>query len=99
VVLAVASVVLAVVAGAWWLALAAVPLVASLPWGRMAPLVLVLTYSLAAFGPLLVLQLAALVAFRVVEAVVELVTGGDPSSVVGPTIAREPSGPGEPPRG
>ena len=56
------------------------PLVASLAWGRMAPLVLVLTYSLAAFGPLLVLQLAALVPFRVVEAVVELVTG---ESVVG----------------
>ena len=64
----------------------------------MAPLVLMLTYSLAAFGPLLVLQLAALVPFRVVEAVVELVTGGDPSSVVGPTIAPESPGPGEPPR-
>lgn len=99
VLLEVAAVVLGVVAGPWWLALAVVPAVAALPWGRMAPLVLVLTYSLAAFGPLIVLQLAALVAFRVVEAAVELVTGGDPASVVRPTVAREPAVDGEPPRG
>jgi hypothetical protein len=68
----------------------------------MAPLVLVLTYSLAAFGPLLVLQLAALVPFRVVEAVVELVTGGNPSDVVRPTVSvPDDAQPGveEPPRG
>ena len=90
VLLAITAVVLALIAGPWWLALAAAPAAAALAWRRMAPLVLVLTYSLAAFGPLLVLQLAALVPFRVVEAVVELVTGGDPADVLRPTV----SGPG-----
>ena len=102
VLLAIAAVVLAVVAGPWWLALAAVPAAAALVWGRMAPLVLVLTYSLAAFGPLLVVQLAALVPFRVVEAVVELVTGGDPADVVRPTVSVPDDvdrGREEPPRG
>jgi hypothetical protein len=83
----VAAVAFAIVVGPWWLALAAAPLIAALPWGRTAPLVLVLTYSLAVFGPLLVAQLAAIVVFRVVEAIVELLTGGDPASVVRPTVA------------
>ncbi|MFE5670991.1 DUF1353 domain-containing protein [Agromyces sp. NPDC056523] len=93
----VAAVVLAIVAGPWWLALAIAPAVAALPWWRMAPLVLALTYSLAAFGPLIVALLAAIAVFRVVEAIVELVTGGDPASVVRPTVA--PAERGEPTRG
>ena len=53
----------------------------------IAPLLLVLTYSLAAFGPLILAQLAAIVVFRIVEAIVEVVTGGDPASVLRPTVA------------
>ncbi|MGR2752886.1 DUF1353 domain-containing protein [Agromyces arachidis] len=83
-----ASVVLAVLAGPWWLALALAPAAAALPWRERAPLLLVLTYPLAAFGPLLVVHVAALVPFRLVEAVVEVFTGGDPGSVVRPTVAR-----------
>ncbi|MEI5584855.1 MULTISPECIES: DUF1353 domain-containing protein [unclassified Agromyces] len=83
-----ASVVLAVLAGPWWLALALVPAVAALPWRGLAPLVLVLTYPLAAFGPLLLAHVVALVPFRLVEAAVEVFTGGDPGSVVRPTVAR-----------
>jgi len=90
-------VILGIVAGPWWFALAAVPLVAALPWGRTAPLLLVLTYSLAAFGPLIVAQLAAIVVFRIVEAIVEVVTGGDPASVLRPTVAAPDRG--EPTRG
>ena len=87
VILVAAALVLGFVAAPWWFALAAVPLFAALPWGRMAPLLLVLTYSLAAFGPLILAQLAAIVVFRIVEAIVEVVTGGDPASVLRPTVA------------
>ncbi len=87
VLLVVAALVLGIVAGPWWFALAAVPLVAALPWGPMAPLVLVLTSSLVVFGPLIAVQLAAIVVFRIVEVIVEVVTGGDPASVLRPTVA------------
>jgi hypothetical protein len=87
VLLVVASVVLAVIAGPWWLALAAVPALAALPWGGLASLVVTLTYPLAAFGPLLAVHFLALVPFRLVEAMVEVFTGGDPGSVVRPTVA------------
>ena len=83
----VAAVVFAVV-GWWWLALGliAVPAVAALWWGGLAPLVIALTYSLAAFGPLFLVSLAAIGVVRVVEAIVELVTGGDPRDVIRPTV-------------
>lgn len=83
----VASVMLAVLAAPWWLALAIAPAVAALPWRGLAPLVLTLTYPLAAFGPLLLVHFLALVPFRLVEAIVELLSGGDPRSVVRPTVA------------
>ena len=84
----VASVVLAIVAGPWWLALALLPGVGALPWRGLASLVVVLTYPLAAFGPLLAVHFLALVPFRIVEAIVEVFTGGDPASVVQPTVVR-----------
>lgn len=83
-----ASVVLGVVAEPWWLALAAVPAVAALPWRGLASLVVILTYPLAAFAPLLAVHFLALVPFRIVEAIVEVFTGGDPASVVRPTVTR-----------
>lgn len=72
--------------------LAAVPVVvaAAAPWALRGPglaaLVLVLTASIAVLGPFLVLHLLALAPFRLVEAVVELATGGDPASVLRPTV-------------
>lgn len=54
--------------------------------GRLAGLVATLTFSLALFGPLVLLQLAALLAFRLVEAAVELMTGGRPGEVWRPTV-------------
>ncbi|MFF2275688.1 DUF1353 domain-containing protein [Agromyces sp. NPDC058126] len=68
--------------------LVAWPLVglASLVRGRLAPLVATLTFSLALLGPLVLVQLAALVPFRLVEAAVELVTGGRPGEVWRPTV-------------
>ncbi|MGR0221251.1 DUF1353 domain-containing protein [Agromyces sp. ZXT2-6] len=83
-----ASVVLAVIAGPWWLALAIVPAAAALPWRGLAPLIVTLTYPLAAFGPLLLVHFVSLVPFRIVEAIVEVFAGGDPGSVVRPTVAR-----------
>ncbi|MFE6965567.1 DUF1353 domain-containing protein [Agromyces sp. NPDC057679] len=59
---------------------------ASLVRGRLAPLVATLTFSLALLGPLVLVQLAALVPFRLVEAAVELVTGGRPGEVWRPTV-------------
>jgi len=72
--------------------LVAVPIVvlAALPWRlrarELAPLVLVLTGSIAVLGPLLVLHLVSLVPFRLIEAIVELVSGGDPAGVLRPTL-------------
>lgn len=68
--------------------LVAWPLVglAALVRGRLAPLVATLTFSLALLGPLVLVQLAALVPFRLVEAAVELVTGGRPGDVWRPTV-------------
>jgi hypothetical protein len=83
-----ASVVLAVIAGPGWLVLAVVPAVAALPWRGLAPLVVILTYPLAAFSPLLAVHFLALVPFRIVEAIVEVFTGGDPASVIRPTVVR-----------
>ncbi|WP_353807512.1 DUF1353 domain-containing protein [Agromyces sp. SYSU T00194] len=69
-----------------WLLLALVPAVLALPWGAERRLMVWLPYSGAAFGPLVLLHLVALLPFRLVEAVVELVSGGRPASVVRPTI-------------
>lgn len=88
----VASVVLAVLAGPWWLALGIVPAVAALPWRGRASLIVTLTYPLAAFGPLLLVHFLALVPFRLVEAIVEVFTGGDLRSVVRPTVAQPSAG-------
>jgi hypothetical protein len=76
----------------WWLGLAllAAPALAALWWGSLAQLVIALTYSLALFGPLFLVHLVAIGVFRLVEAIVELVAGGDPRDVVRPTIAPPP---------
>ncbi|WP_350349010.1 DUF1353 domain-containing protein [Agromyces sp. G08B096] len=86
---------LAVMAGivlAWWhpvwLALAAGALLAALLWGRLAPLQLLLTGSGAVLAPIVVVHLVPLAVFRGIEAVVELVSGGDPAGVVRPTVAQ-----------
>ena len=76
-----------------WLVLAVLPAIAAVPWWRLAPLMLLLTYSGAVLAPLVVLQILAVVPFRLIEALVELVSGGDPGSVVRPT-AVERSGRG-----
>jgi Protein of unknown function (DUF1353) len=82
----------------WWLALVLVPALAALPWGRrLAPLVLLLTYPGAVIAPLLLVHLASIVPFRLIEAVVELATGGDPAGVVRPTLRPGPPPP-PPPR-
>ena len=47
---------------------------------------LVLTGSLVVLGPLLAVHLVALVPFRLVEAIVEVLGGGDPREVVRPTV-------------
>ncbi|BDZ64004.1 DUF1353 domain-containing protein [Agromyces mangrovi Wang et al. 2018] len=70
----------------WWLLLALVPAVLALPWGAERQLMVWLPYSVAAFGPLVLLHLVALVPFRLVEAVVELLSGGRPADVVRPTF-------------
>lgn len=71
-----------------WLALAAAPLLAAFAWGGLAPLQLVLTLSGALFAPVIALHLASIGVFRLVEAVVELIGGGDPWEVLRPTVAR-----------
>jgi hypothetical protein len=48
--------------------------------------VIALTYPLALLGPVLLVQLFAVGVFRVVEAVVELVAGGDVRAIVRPTV-------------
>ena len=72
----------------WWLLVVPVPAVLALPWiGRgLAPLVLLLSYSSAVLAPLIVVHLVSLVPFRLIEALAELVTGGDPAGVVRPTL-------------
>jgi hypothetical protein len=75
-----------------WLALVLVPALAAVPWTRLAPLQLVLTFSLALVGPLFLVHVAALVPLRLLEAFVELVSGGDPGGVLRPTV-RPPGGP------
>jgi hypothetical protein len=72
----------------WWLLLVPLPALATLLWlaRGLAPLVLLLTYSSAVLTPLIVVHVASVVPFRVIEAVVELVTGGDPAGVIRPTV-------------
>ena len=57
------------------------PALAALPWAAagLTPLVLLLTYSGAVLAPLIALHLVSIVPFRLIEAFVELVTGGDPA--------------------
>ncbi|GAA2036351.1 hypothetical protein GCM10009819_21190 [Agromyces tropicus] len=86
----VASIVLAILAGPAWLLLLPVPALAALAWGGLARLVVALTYPLALLGPVLAVQLLAVGVFRLVEAVVELLAGGNVRSVVRPTVAPEP---------
>lgn len=74
------------------LLLALVPALAAVPWRGLAPLMLLLNYSSAVLTPLVVLHLVALAPFRLIEALVELVTGGDPAGVLRPTL-RPPSAP------
>ncbi|WP_448006047.1 DUF1353 domain-containing protein [Agromyces bauzanensis] len=69
-----------------WLALLAVPALAAVPWWRLARLMLLLNYVTGLLAPLIVLHLVSLAPFRLVEAIVELVTGGDPAGVLRPTV-------------
>ncbi|MDF2576099.1 MAG: hypothetical protein K0S05_3011 [Agromyces sp.] len=69
-----------------WLALVLVPALAAVPWWRLAPLMLLLNFATGVLGPLVVVHLVALVLFRLVEAVVEVVSGGDPAGVLRPTV-------------
>ena len=73
----------------WWLLALPAAALAALPWAAvgLATLLLVLTGSLAVLGPLLAVHLAVLVPFRLVEAIVEVLAGGDPRSVIRPTVA------------
>jgi hypothetical protein len=73
-----------------WLAVVLVPALAAAAWGRLAALMLLLNYSSAVLAPLIVLHFVALVPFRLLEAIVEVVAGGDPAGVVRPTV-RPPS--------
>lgn len=75
--------------GPLWLLAWPVVGLASLVRGRLAPLVATLTFSLALLGPLVLLLFAAIVPFRLVEAAVELVTGGRPGDVWRPTVAAD----------
>jgi Protein of unknown function (DUF1353) len=82
-------IVAASVAAFWqpaWLVLALVPALAALPWGRLAPLMLLLNYSSAVLAPLIALHLVSVLPLRLIEALVELVTGGDPAGVWRPTL-------------
>ena len=69
-----------------WLALALLPALAALPWGGLAPLMLLLNYPTAVLALLIVVHVASVVPFRLIEALVELVTGGDPGGVWRPTV-------------
>ena len=73
-----------------WLTLVLVPALAALPWGGLAPLMLLLNYSSAVLAPLVALHLIALLPFRLLEAIVEVVTGGDPGGVLRPTLRPPP---------
>ncbi|MGX5697286.1 DUF1353 domain-containing protein [Agromyces soli] len=90
-----ALLVLAAAVLAWWspawLGLAVLPAIAALPWGRAAGLQLLLACGSAVLAPLLVLQLAAVLPFRLIEAIVELLSGGEPGGVWRPTLRREAS--------
>ena len=70
----------------WWLVAWPVAALAALPWGSLAPLVLLVTASIAVLGPSVLLHLVALVPFRLVEAIVEVLAGGDPRDVLRPTV-------------
>ncbi|MFC9561163.1 DUF1353 domain-containing protein [Agromyces sp. NPDC056965] len=69
-----------------WLALLVVVALAALAWGRLAPPQLVLAFSIGWLGPVVLVLFAAVVPFRLAEAAVELVTGGDPAGVFRPTL-------------
>ena len=72
----------------WWLLLVLAPALAALPWAfaGLAPLVLLLTYSSAVLVPLIALHVASVVPFRLIEAIVEVLSGGNPGDVVRPTV-------------
>ncbi|MET0725201.1 MAG: DUF1353 domain-containing protein [Leifsonia sp.] len=69
-----------------WLLLALVPLLASALWGQQWFLMAVLSYGSAFLLPLLLLHFAAVLPFRLLEFVVELVSGGRPTEVFRPTL-------------
>jgi hypothetical protein len=69
-----------------WLLLALVPALAAVPWGKRAPLMLLLNSSSAVLAPLIGLHLVSILPFRLIEALVELVAGGDPAGVWRPTL-------------
>jgi len=80
-----------------WLLAAVLPLLAALAWGRLAGLQLLLTISGAVLGPVVVAHLLPLALFRLIEAAVELLGGGDARSVLRPTVAGSGDGHGRKP--
>ena len=69
-----------------WLLVTLVPALTAVPWGRRAPLMLLLNYSSAVLAPLIGLHVVSILPFRLVEALVELLSGGDPAGVWRPTL-------------
>ncbi|KQO97564.1 DUF1353 domain-containing protein [Leifsonia sp. Leaf264] len=80
------AVVLTVTSGVAWLILLLAPLAAAFLWGRDWRMAAVLSYGSAVIGPLLIVQLVALLPFRLLEFVVELFSGGEPTQVFRPTV-------------
>ncbi|MEL4320417.1 DUF1353 domain-containing protein [Leifsonia sp. YIM 134122] len=80
------GIVLAITTDPIWLLLLLVPLAASFLWGRDWLMMVVLSYGSAIIAPLLLVQLLALLPFRLLEFVVELISGGQPTQVFRPTI-------------
>ncbi|KQX08077.1 MULTISPECIES: DUF1353 domain-containing protein [unclassified Leifsonia] len=81
-----AGIVLAITVHPAWLPVLLLPFAASFLWGRNWPMTAVLSYGSAVIAPLLIVQLVALLPFRLLEFLVELLSGGQPTQVFRPTL-------------
>lgn len=85
----------AAVLGWWqpaWFWLLLLPALGALPWRGVAGLQLLLAYGSALLAPFVALHVVAVLPFRLLEALVELVSGGEPGGVWRPTLRGEASG-------